>query len=129
MASRFGFPASARLRRQSDFDAVFAAGTRVHGRFVTVIGRRTEGPLRVGIPCGRRFSKRAVDRNRFRRLVRESFRLVRAQLPAGLDVVVLPRCKPGEPTFAALSVEVPELVRRVARKLEETPAPASKDKP
>ena len=38
----------------------------------------------------RRVSKRAVERNRIRRIVRESFRAARAQLP-GCDVLVIAR--------------------------------------
>ena len=124
MASRFGFPPSARLRRQRDFDAVFESGVRVHGTLVSLIGRRTEGELRIGIACGKRYSKRAVDRNRFRRRAREAFRLSRGELPAGLDVVLLPTCKPPEPTYAAIALEVPALIRRLARKLDEAPARA-----
>ncbi len=32
---------------------------------------------RFGVICGKRFSKRAVDRNRAKRLLRESFRLIK----------------------------------------------------
>lgn len=39
----------------------------------------TEGP-RLGVIAGRRAWPRAVDRNRFRRLVRESFRLLQHRL-------------------------------------------------
>ena len=82
MASRSGFPASARIRSQRDFDAVFQKGARAQGELVAVLARRTDGPLRLGIPCGRRYSKRAVDRNRFRRLVREAFRRRSRTAPA-----------------------------------------------
>jgi ribonuclease P protein component len=44
------------------------------------------GP-RLGLVVGKRFAPRAVDRNRIRRVVRESFRRRRADLPA-LDIVV-----------------------------------------
>jgi len=45
---------------------------------------------RLGIAAPKRQLKRAVDRNRIKRIIRESFRRRQAQL-RGLDVVVLVR--------------------------------------
>lgn len=46
---------------------------------------------RLGIVVAKRYVKRAVDRNRVRRLIRECFRLEQDSL-CGLDFVVLARC-------------------------------------
>ena len=46
---------------------------------------------RLGISIGRKKVRRAVERNRIKRLLREAFRLGKAELPAGLDLVVVPR--------------------------------------
>jgi ribonuclease P protein component len=108
-----------RLRRQAEFDAVFRGGARVHGEQVTVVGKLGAPGIRLGVPCGKRYSKRAVDRNRFRRLVREIFRRAASTLPSGLDFVVVPRGKPAGTSLAALEREIPKLVHRLARKLEE----------
>ena len=48
------------------------------------------GHLRVGLSVSRKIGN-AVQRNRFKRLYREAFRLSRAELPTGLDLVMLPR--------------------------------------
>ena len=57
---------------------------------------------RLGLVIGKRVAPRAVDRNRVRRLVRESFRTHAAGLPA-LDVVVMQkqRASPGQPPMLA----------------------------
>jgi len=45
---------------------------------------------RLGLAISKRVSKRAVERNRIKRLLRESFRRVRHQLPA-VDMMVMAR--------------------------------------
>lgn len=48
------------------------------------------GHARLGLAISKRVSKRAVERNRIKRLLRESFRRVRHRLPA-VDVMVMAR--------------------------------------
>jgi ribonuclease P protein component len=56
-----------------------------------VVGRRSSlSRTRFGLSVSRRHGC-AVDRNRKRRLLRESFRLVQRELPGGLDLVLIPR--------------------------------------
>ena len=46
---------------------------------------------RLGISIGRKKVRRAVARNRVKRLLREAFRLGKEELPPGIDLVVVPR--------------------------------------
>ena len=46
---------------------------------------------RLGISASKRKVRMASDRNRVKRLVREAFRLGKAELPEGIDLVVVPR--------------------------------------
>ncbi|EIL96954.1 ribonuclease P protein component [Rhodanobacter thiooxydans] len=48
------------------------------------------GHARLGLAISKRVSRRAVERNRIKRLLRESFRRVRHQLPA-VDMMVMAR--------------------------------------
>ncbi|MEA3274020.1 MAG: ribonuclease P protein component [Pseudomonadota bacterium] len=57
----------------------------------TVLARRTDTePARLGLAISKKCARRAVDRSRLKRVVRESFRRHRADL-YGLDLVVLCR--------------------------------------
>lgn len=86
-----GFPRAARLLRGSEYDRVFARAERSRDRFFTVLARRRSEALgRLGLAVSKKAARRAVDRNRIKRLVREGFRRQQADL-AGLDIVVIAR--------------------------------------
>jgi ribonuclease P protein component len=80
-----------RLIRTRHFDAVFAARVRVTaGPLVVWAAPNDELHCRLGLAISRRAGSAAV-RNRIRRLIRESFRLLQHDLPReprGYDVVV-----------------------------------------
>lgn len=83
-----GLPPAARLRRASDFAALRHA-ERWQGRhFLLRWHMASEGSARLGLAVSRKVSKRAVERNRIKRVVRESFRGEREGLPA-LDILVI----------------------------------------
>lgn len=83
------FPRSARLNQSREFDRVFrTASIRLrHGalRLSAVVNRMHSA--RVGLVVGKRALPRAKDRNRAKRVLRETFRRQRATLPP-MDIVV-----------------------------------------
>lgn len=86
-----GLPREARLRRPAEFAALRTSSGRLGGRcFHLRYAPNGFGHARLGLAISKRVSKRAVERNRLKRLVRESFRQVRLQLPA-VDVMVMAR--------------------------------------
>jgi ribonuclease P protein component len=79
----FGLPKEARLLKRADFLRVYEHGERFEGRFMTVFILPSNGELhRVGITATKKAIGKAHDRNRAKRLLRESFRLSRAELDA-----------------------------------------------
>ncbi|WP_456417870.1 ribonuclease P protein component [Thiolapillus sp.] len=92
--SKQGFPRHVRLLSAEDYKKVFAQSVRSTDRFFTVLARHEgqQHPARLGLAVAKKHVRRAVDRNRIKRLLRESFRHHQQQLQ-GLDLVVL--VKPG----------------------------------
>lgn len=86
-----GLGRAERLTDPRAYERVFARARRSRDRYFTVLARPGETPLaRLGLAVSRRVDKRAVQRNRLKRLIRESFRHNKQQVP-GLDLVVIAR--------------------------------------
>ncbi|MGE0394645.1 MAG: ribonuclease P protein component [Vicinamibacterales bacterium] len=92
-----------RLRRRAEFEEVYSGGTRVHGRFMTVITLRTTAAFaRVGIAASKKAGN-AVVRNRLKRVARELFRLNNPS--CGIDIVIVPKAQMARAPFDRLEAE------------------------
>jgi ribonuclease P protein component len=100
------FPKTFRLLHRSEFRRVYDEGQRRSASLCTVFFRPNGLPhSRLGITTPARLGN-AVQRNRLRRRVREVFRLNRANLPGGWDLLVNPRQAVGKVPFATLQKEI-----------------------
>jgi ribonuclease P protein component len=84
------FPRAARLTKAAEF-AALRGGQRISCRhFHAEFRPNTLTTGRLGLVVSKRVSKRAVDRNRLKRLIRDSFRRWSSRLPC-VDLVLIPR--------------------------------------
>lgn len=83
------FQRHSRLITSTEFDAVFRDSRSSRDEIFTVLYRGNGlGYPRLGLAIARKRVHHAVDRNRLKRLVRESFRVAAPSL-AGTDIVVM----------------------------------------
>ena len=112
----FSFGGEYRIRKQREIDRVFARRCSVADDSIIIYG--CENGLdrpRLAISASRKLG-RTVFRNRWKRLIREAFRLNKARIPAGIDYVVIPK-RGIEPDFHVLCHTFPRLTKQLKRRL------------
>lgn len=84
-----GFARSQRLLDGQAFKQVFEHARRVGNPHWTVFGwRHADTQGRLGLAIAKRYVRRAHERNRLKRLARETWRLMQSEL-GGVDLVVM----------------------------------------
>jgi len=95
-----------RLHRKSDFTRVFKEGHRVGASGLTMWSYRSLDEEagrkpRLGLAIPKAYGN-AVARNRLKRLIRETFRINKAKLPPGVDIVFSARSALGKPRYQTI---------------------------
>ncbi len=84
----YAFGWDKKLRKTDDFSSVFRFKRVQRGAHLDILFRHNDLPYaRLGLIVAKKILSRAVDRNRFRRVLREAFRLSQPEL-GGMDVVI-----------------------------------------
>ena len=84
----FSFPKKERLLNRGDFVNLNRSGKRHHTRHFVVVFKQNEfGTTRLGITVSKKIAN-AAKRNKVKRLIREYFRLNKATLPKGYDIII-----------------------------------------
>src|SRR3989338_3218943 len=83
-----------RLLRKIDINRIYRKGLRIGGQLIRLIIMKNELEYsRLGISIPRKLCT-AVKRNRWKRLLREAFRLNRDKIRSGYDIIAIPLTEP-----------------------------------
>lgn len=124
----FRFRQSQHIKKRDDFQKMFAVRCSVRDEWLLIFGRFNDLPhTRIGLSVSKKLGN-AVTRNRWKRLLREAFRLEQARLPPGLDLVVIPAQKQA-PELEPLRNSFVKLARRLPKKLQKRQAAESEGRP
>lgn len=114
------FPKRLRLRSQDEFKAVFQHYQRLsESSFAAAIRPNNLDHARLGLSIAKRHIKRSVDRNRLKRVIRETFRHRQANL-ASLDIVVMVKYPIADLTKAEVNACIQRLLQKVEQQLKQS---------
>jgi ribonuclease P protein component len=121
---KLSFTSEQRLHTPAEFDHIYSLKQRVSDDLLLIFMARNErGMTRLGTSIGRKYGN-SVQRHRLKRLIKEAFRLSQHELPAGWDLIVLPRQgKPAE--LPQYQRSLLNLSHKGARRFSDAPKPDS----
>jgi len=102
-----------RLRKQKDFEEVFKRGAYFSEKFLVVkIKENSMSISRFGFIVSNKISKKSVKRNRIKRVLRESVRLLQKNVIPGFDVVFISKKDIVNRNFKEMSSSVEKLLKK-----------------
>jgi ribonuclease P protein component len=115
------FTRDQRLLTSADFQRVFDNPLKSADSFFTVLAKkRLEGTdSRLGLAIAKKQLKRAVDRNRIKRLIRETFRQEPLLEEQAIDFIVMTRHSVRAKTNAELQQSLQQLFAQALSKLDQ----------
>ena len=85
-------PKKYRLIKREDFSTVYSKGSYVGQDDIAIkYLKSNQSVSRIGFSIGKNFSKKAVLRNRARRVIQEVCRFYIQSLKPGFDIVIMPK--------------------------------------
>lgn len=116
MGTAFGFAKAARLLRPAEFKFVFdAAALKISSKEVLILARaNTLARPRIGLVIAKKHVRMANQRNRVKRVIRESFR--HQQALGAWDIIVLARGGIGQLDNPALQAQFTQLWQQFRRR-------------
>lgn len=134
-SGRLAFRGLDRIKTRPEFLTCYSQGKKYHSRYFLVFCREvggTSGPVhtRLGLAMGRKTGN-AVQRNRWKRLVREFFRQNREAFPRGCDIVVVAKhgTDPLRLGLTDVANDLHSVLRRVRRDYDEHAKGSAQRKP
>lgn len=107
------FPGTLRVKTRAEFKKL-QAGARKHysAHFLTIMNPSSRELSRIGITVTTKVDKRATQRNRIKRVVREFFRLNYRQLVGTFDIIVIARQNACDCSSEAIREELFDVLKK-----------------
>lgn len=100
-----------RLRRRQEYLNLGTGASKLKGRWLSVVIKKSSlATTRLGITVSKQYGC-AAKRNRFKRLVKEVFRLHYVEMDGGFDLMVRPCFAAHQATFFDIQQEFIQLAR------------------
>ena len=110
------FPAQLRLKKNWQFRNIYGLGQRAGDDHLLIFAATNDQCFsRIGLSVSRKHGS-APTRNRKKRRLRQAFRTIRHQIPAGLDLVLVPRQR-NDSSVSDYQSSLLRLTQKLARRI------------
>ena len=106
------------IRRKKDFDRLFTRGKRLRGKNLSILWFPAS-ERRVGFIVNKRLGI-AVERNRVKRILRETYRRNRPSISSDIELVIIARDQANLLDYFSIEEELLSLIRRAGLMKNET---------
>ena len=101
------------LKLNKEFKRAYYRGkSAVRPSVVVYVLKNRNGKNRLGLTCGKAVGG-AVRRNRAKRLMRESYRLLEKRLKTGFDIVLVARSRTADKPFSAVDADLQAALQKL----------------
>jgi len=102
------------LKKKKDFDSVFKEGKGCQGDLLFLkVARNQKGFNRIAFSVSQKIAKKAVSRNRMRRMMRQAMLDLSEDIEKGLDMVFVARTAFEKEKSQRVREEIKELLKKV----------------
>ena len=124
MANQFTLGRNERIKSRKQTEEIFASGKKIHAGFLKVnylVKEKTDVPLLFGVGVSSKTFRKATERNRLKRLIRESYRVqnlsLKEQVSTEQKQLVLFFVFTGKtiPSFDAVSENMRSILSRLVK--------------
>lgn len=108
-------PREKRLVKGRDFDRAYQKGKRISSATfnISLVSNKTR-VTRIGVVVGKKFSKKATERNRTKRVFREAIKAIYKEIYPGLDIVIfVKKTKTQEPKIENCKTELKKALEKI----------------
>lgn len=123
-------PRPVRLTKKKDFTRLALKGRSVFGPYATlrIVEARPKEPGRIAFITSTKIFKKAVDRNRTKRRLREAVRGLLTEIPKNVNLLFVAKPEARDAEYQKLTDEVRRLVSKIPEALMQPARPSSRGK-
>ena len=113
------FPKKHRLTQEWEIKRVFKKGKRIESPLFSLWFFPTWfDHTRATVTVSKKYDKRAVHRNRLKRLFREAAHHMIISLSSPADIIILPKHNSGQSSFQEIEIELQKVFESLPEKIE-----------